>query len=214
MTDQISVLIVDDHGVVREGLMAMLATQPDFEVIGEARDGGEAVALAHDLQPDVILMDLVMPRLDGLAAIEQILGENPEARILVLTSFADDRRVFPAIKAGAQGYLLKDTPRQQLFRAIRDVARGNASLHPMIAFKVIQEIRKPSDQPAALDPLTPREAETLHLLARGLSNNEISAEMVVDVRTVAKYVSSILGKLHLANRTQAALFVLQGKHLT
>lgn len=212
MANPIRILIADDHGVVREGLLAMLATQPDFKVVGEARDGTEAVALAHDLGPDVILMDLVMPCLDGLAAINQILGQNPAARILVLTSFADDKQVFPAIKAGALGYLLKDTPRGQLYQAIRDVVQGGAVLHPAIAFKVMQEIRQPPDKPKNSDSLTPRELETLYLLARGLSNNEIAATMVVDVRTVAKYVSSILRKLHLANRTQAALYVAQKNH--
>ncbi len=213
MTHPIRVLIADDSSIIHEGLLAMLATQTDFEVVGEALDGGEAVTLARNLQPDVILMDLVMPKLNGLDAIGQILDQNPKMCILVLTSYAEDKRVFPAIKAGALGYLLKDTPRDQLFQAIRDVAQGQAVLHPTIALMVMHEIRHPPEQPLTADPLTPREVDTLHLLAQGLSNKEISSEMVVDVRTVAKYVSSILRKLHLANRTQAALYVLQERRL-
>ena len=213
MTKPIRVLIADDSSIIHEGLQAMLATQTDFEVVGEALDGGEAVTLARNLQPDVILMDLVMPKLNGLDAIGQILDQNPKMCILVLTSYAEDKRVFPAIKAGALGYLLKDTPRDQLFQAIRDVAQGQAVLHPTIALMVMHEIRHPPEQPLTTDPLTPREVDTLHLLAQGLSNKEISSEMVVDVRTVAKYVSSILRKLHLANRTQAALYVLQERRL-
>ncbi len=209
MTNRIRILIADDHNIIREGLLAMLTAHSDFEVVGEARDGDEAVGLARTLQPDVILMDLVMPGLDGLAAIGQIVAQNLKARIIVLTSFADDEQVFRAIKAGALGYLLKDTPREQLYQAIRDVVRGRAVLHPTVAFKVMQEIREPTDQPATTDPLTPREVETLHLMAQGLSNKSIAAAIGVDVRTVAKYVSSILSKLHLANRTQAALYVLQ-----
>ena len=213
MTNPIRILIADDSAIIHEGLRAMLATLTDFEMVGAAKDGIEAVNLARNFKPDVILMDLVMPRLSGLDAISQILDQNPKTCILVLTSFADSQQVFPAIKAGALGYLLKDTPRDQLFQAIRDVAQGQAVLHPTIALKVMQEIRHPPEQPLTTDPLTPREVDTLHLLAQGLSNKEISTEMVVDVRTVAKYVSSILRKLHLANRTQAALYVLQEKHL-
>jgi NarL family two-component system response regulator LiaR len=167
------------------------------------------VELARALRPDVILMDLVMPRQDGLAAISEIKATSPDAHILVLTSFADDKRVFPAIKAGALGYLLKDIPREQLLQAVRDVAQGRAVLHPVIALKVIRELEQPPDLPATSDPLTERELETLRLIARGLTNQEIAAEMVIHRRTVAKYVSNILGKLHLANRTQAALYALR-----
>jgi NarL family two-component system response regulator LiaR len=210
MDKQIRILIADDHAVVREGLAAILAAQPDLSLVGEATDGVEAVALAQELHPDVILLDLVMPRKDGLAAIREIKRTNPDAHILILTSFADDERVFPAIKAGALGYLLKDTPRGQLLQAVRDVAQGRASLHPTIALKMMREFRQPPVAPASRAvPLTERESETLRLIARGLSNQAIAAELVVDERTVAKYVSSILAKLHLANRTQAALYAVR-----
>ena len=209
MNPSIRILIADDHAVVREGVGAILAVQPDMELVGEAADGVEAVELALELEPDVILLDLMMPRQDGLAAIRQIRRAKSRARILVLTSFADDERVFPAIKAGALGYLLKDTPRDQLLQAIRDVAQGRASLHPAIALKVMRELNQPSDLPATTDPLTARELETLRLIAQGLTNQEIAAELVIHERTVAKYVSSILSKLHLANRTQAALYALR-----
>jgi two-component system, NarL family, response regulator LiaR len=209
MEKQIRVLIADDHAVVREGLTAILATQSDLSLVGEAADGVEAVALAGELRPDVILLDLVMPRQDGLAAIREIKRTNPDARVLILTSFADDERVFPTIKAGALGYLLKDTPRGQLLQAIRDVAQGRASLHPTIALKMMRELGQTSDSvPPHAVPLTERETETLRLVARGLSNQAIAAELVVDERTVAKHVSSILSKLHVANRTQAALYAV------
>ena len=210
MARQIRILIADDHAVVREGVAAILATQPDLSLVGEAEDGMEAVTLAAELRPDVILLDLVMPRQDGLTAIREIKRANPDAHILILTSFADDERVFPAIKAGALGYLLKDTPRAQLVQAIRDVAQGRASLHPTIALKMMRELQQTSEPvPAHAVPLTEREAETLQLIARGLSNQAIAADLVVDERTVAKYVSSILSKLHVANRTQAALYAIR-----
>ena len=207
--ETIRVLIADDHAVVREGLAAILALQSDMQLVGEATDGVQVVALAQALQPDVILTDLVMPRQDGLAAIREIKAANPDARILVLTSFADDERVFPAIKAGALGYLLKDIPREQLLQAIRDVAQGRAFLHPVIALKLIRELEQPPDLPVTTDPLTVRELETLRLIARGLTNQEIADELFIHERTVAKYVSNVLGKLHLANRTQAALYALR-----
>jgi NarL family two-component system response regulator LiaR len=206
---KIRILIADDHAVVREGLGAMIAAQPDLKLAGAAANGQEAVRLARELQPDVILLDLVMPVKDGLQAILEIRQTNPAARILVLTSYADDEKVFPAIKAGALGYLLKDTPREQLLQAIRDVAQGRASLHPEIALKVMGEINRPSDLPPTPEPLTERELETLRLIARGLSNQEIAETLYLHERTVAKHVGAILGKLHLANRTQAALYALK-----
>jgi NarL family two-component system response regulator LiaR len=207
--NKLRVLIADDHAVVREGLSAILACEPDFELVGQAQDGVEAVIAARSLKPDVILLDIVMPRLDGDAAITEIKQHNPEARILVLTSFADDERVFAAIKAGALGYLLKDTPRAQLVQAIHEVAAGHAVLHPAIAIKVMQELRRPPALSPTSDPLTERELETLRLIARGFSNQEIADALIVHERTIAKYVSSVLSKLHVANRTQAALFALR-----
>ena len=209
MKNKIRVLIADDHAVVREGLTAILEAQDDIEVVAVASDGQEAVLLAARTHPDLILLDMVMPRLDGLAAIQKISLDSPESRILVLTSFADDERVFPAIKAGALGYFLKDTLPEDLLQAIREVAEGNISLHPTIASRVIQEINQPSDKPATASPLTERELETLCLIARGMTNQEIADALSIQENTVAKYVSSILSKLHLANRTQAALYALR-----
>ncbi|MGD0611048.1 MAG: response regulator transcription factor [Anaerolineales bacterium] len=206
---KIHVLVVEDQAVVREGLVAIFSFQPDIEVVGEAEDGIQALELVKKTHPDVILLDMVMPRQDGLATIPKIKELDPEARILVLTSFAEGERVFQAIKAGALGYLLKDAKREQLMQAIRDVAQGQASLPPSIALKVIQEMNHPTEAPYTADPLTPRELETLRLIARGLSNQEIAAALFVHERTIAKYVSSILDKLHLANRTQAALYALR-----
>lgn len=202
-------LIADDHPVVRQGLAAIFAVQPDIDVVGEAADGVEAVAMAGQLRPDVLLLDLKMPRLDGLGAIREIARAALGVRILVLTGFANDERVFPAIKAGALGYLLKDTPRDQLLQAVRDVAEGRAFLHPAIALKLMREINQPPGLHATTDPLTEREMGTLRLIARGLTNQEISRELSVHETTIAKYVSSILDKLHLANRTQAALYALR-----
>jgi NarL family two-component system response regulator LiaR len=215
MTNEpIRIVIADDHAIVREGLEAILSAQPDMTLVGIATNGAEAVALAEDLKPDVILMDLVMPKLDGLAAIQSIRAANPDARILVLTSFADDERVFPAIKAGAMGYLLKDTPREGLLQAIREVAQGQVSLHPTIARRMLREINQPSEPPAtgapdAVASLTERERETLRLIARGLSNQEMAVVMGIHESTVAKYVSAVLAKLHLPNRTQAALYAVR-----
>jgi NarL family two-component system response regulator LiaR len=205
----IRVLIVDDHTIVRKGTRALLAEVDDIEVVGEAGDGQEAVDLADLVQPDVILMDLVMPRVDGIEATRQITARQPEARILALTSFAADDKVFPAIKAGALGYLLKDSDPEDLLRAIRQVHRGEPSLHPSIARKVMQELNRTSKGPPTPDPLTPREVEVLGSVAKGLSNQEIADGLFVSEATVRTHMSNILSKLHLANRVQAALYALR-----
>jgi len=207
--NKIRVLVVDDQAVVREGVVAILSYYSDIEVVGQAAEGSQAVDLAKETQPDVILLDLVMPGQDGLTAIPLIKEVSPKTCILVVTSFADNDHVYQAIKAGALGYILKDATREQLLQAIRDVAQGRASLQPSIAVRLIQEINHPSELLYTADPLTRRELETLRLIARGLSNQEIATELVVHERTIAKYVSSILDKLHLANRTQAALYALR-----
>jgi NarL family two-component system response regulator LiaR len=167
------------------------------------------VQKARTLQPDVILLDLVMPRKGGIEAISEIKEENPNARILVLTSFAEDDKVFPAIKAGALGYLLKDSSASELLQAIRDVHRGEPTMHPTIARKLMRELQRPPELPPTEDPLTEREVEILKLVAQGLSNQEIADILVISERTVRTHVTNILTKLHLANRTQAALYALR-----
>lgn len=209
MADKIRVFHADDHTLVREGVRALLATEPDIVLVGEADNGITAVQEIIRLKPDVILLDLQMPGKTGLQAIGEIKAALPDARILVVTSFADDENVFPAIKAGALGYLLKDSSPHDLLQAIQDVADGRSSLHPIIAHKVIQEISKPSSLPPTEEPLTERELEILKYIAQGSSNQEIADELVVSERTVRTHVSHILSKLHLANRTQAALYALR-----
>jgi two-component system, NarL family, response regulator LiaR len=206
---KIRIVVVDDQGVVREGLVAILANYSDIEVVGQAGDGIQAVEVVRQEKPDVVLLDMQMPNQDGLTTIPKIKEYVPSTRILVVTGFAENDLVYQAIKAGALGYILKDATRDQLLQAIRDVAQGRASLQPSIAVKLIQEINHPSEALYTADPLTRRELDTIRLIARGLSNQEIAAELVVNERTIAKYVSSILDKLHLANRTQAALYALR-----
>lgn len=209
MSDKIRILIADDHTIVRKGLRTLLLSEADMEVIGEAVDGVDVVLRTRSLRPDVILLDMMMPRQNGLEAIAQIKREDPDARILILTSFAEDDKVFPAIKAGALGYLLKDSSPEQLVQAIRDVYQGESSLHPTIALKLIRELNRPPDLPPTKDPLTEREVDVLKLVARGLTNQEIAGILVVSERTVGNHIGNILSKLHLANRTQAALYALR-----
>jgi NarL family two-component system response regulator LiaR len=209
MTEKIRILIVDDHAVVREGLRALIDVNPEMELAGEAVDGVEAVQKARSLHPDLILLDLMMPRKSGLDAIGEIKEENPDARILVLTSFAEDDKVFPAIKAGALGYLLKDSSAQELLQAIHDVYQGEPTMHPTIARKLMRELQRPPDLPPTEEPLTAREVEVLQFVAQGLSNQEIANILVLSERTVRTHVTNILSKLHLANRTQAALYALR-----
>ena len=206
---KIRVLLVEDQAVVREGLAAILSYVSDIEVVGQAKDGIEAVEMLKETRPDVVLLDLVMPRQDGLTTIPLIKEKLPDAHILVLTSFADNERVYQAIKFGAQGYMLKDATHTQLIQGIRDVAQGQATLYPSIAMRVIRELNNPTELMYTTEPLTPRELETLRLISSGLSNQEIGQKLFVQESTIAKYVSNILDKLHLANRTQAALYAVR-----
>ncbi len=209
MTPAIRVLVVDDHFVVRKGICSLLATEDDITVVGEAHNGAEAVEEAARLQPDVILMDLVMPQMDGIAAIQEIRNGQADVRILVLTSFVADDKVFPAIRAGALGYILKDTGPLELINAIRQVYRGEPSLHPAIARKVLHELSQPPERPPTSEPLTEREVEVLRLVGQGESNQQIAAALAITEATVRKHVSSILSKLHVASRTQAALYAVR-----
>jgi two-component system, NarL family, response regulator LiaR len=204
----IRVLIVDDHGVVREGLRAYLELEPDIQVVGEARDGQEGVRRAQELHPDVVLMDLVMPTMDGVDATARIKQHHPDTHVIVLTSFLDDERVVPAIKAGATSYLLKDVAAADLARAIRGARAGQAQLHPEVARRLMQQVTTPRKVEASAQ-LTDREREVLRLLAEGRSNKEIARSLVVSERTVKGHVSNILGKLGLQDRTQAALYAVR-----
>lgn len=209
MSQRIRVFIADDHPIVRRGIRDLLETEGDLELIGEATNGRDAVSEAARLNPDVILMDLVMAPVDGIEATRQIKEQKPDSKILILTSFATDDKVFPAIKAGALGYLIKDTGPEDLVQAIRQVYRGQPTLHPIIAQKVLVEISQPAESQPTPDPLTEREVEVLKLLAHGLTNQEIADQLVIGVTTVYSHVSNILSKLHLATRTQAALYALR-----
>ncbi len=208
-SNPIRVFIAEDHAIVRKGIRLLLNLEPGIEVVGEASNGREAVSGIESTRPDVILMDLVMPEMDGIEAIQQVKARQPEARILVLTSFATDDKVFPAIKAGALGYLLKDSEPRDVVDAIRQVYRGESSLHPRIARKLMQELSRPPEKPPTPDPLTEREMEVLCLVAQGKSNREIADDLTVTEGTVRVHVSSILSKLHLASRTQATLYALR-----
>jgi len=214
---KIRVLLVDDHAVVRQGLRMFIEMQEDMEVVGEGGDGLEAVRLAATLNPDVILLDLMMPQMDGVEATQKILAGDPEARVLILTSFGEDDKVFPAIRAGAHGYLLKDIQPRELVRAVRETAQGKAQLHPDIARRLMTAIseaapaqtRKANALPQELEALTEREREALGLIAQGLTNREIGEKMVISEKTVKTHVSNLLDKLGLEDRTRAAIWALK-----
>jgi len=213
---KIRVLIVDDHAVVRQGLHTFIDLQDDMEVVGEGENGVQAVELAGRLQPDVILLDLVMPVMDGVEATRNILARSPGPRVLILTSFGEDNQVFPAIRAGAQGYLLKDIQPNELVQAIRDASQGKVQLHPDIAKKLMSAVASTSAAPAsdkeskeAINGLTERELAVLGLIARGMSNREIAEEMIISEKTVKTHVSNILSKLGLEDRTKAAILAIK-----
>lgn len=204
---KITVLLVDDHAIVRDGVRSFLNAQPDLEVIGEAGSGLEAVSLAESLVPDVIVMDLIMPGMDGVEATWRVRKVSPRSQVIVLTSYHEDTHIFPAIKAGALSYLLKDVEPGELADAVRAAARGEAVIHPRVATRVMQELRKDPDR--EMNPyatLSEREQEVLKLIAEGLSNAAIAERLVLSEKTVKGHVSNILSKLHLADRTQAAVF--------
>jgi two-component system, NarL family, response regulator LiaR len=201
----IRVVLVDDHAVVREGLRFLLEQQADMEVVGEGKDGAQGVALVTTLLPDVVLLDLLMPKMDGITAVREMKRLTPRTQVIILTSYYEDEQVFGAIKAGAISYLLKDAGPEELVEAVRASARGEGVLHPQVAARVLREMQ----QHSPLQELTARELDVLSLIARGRSNAEIASELVIGEGTVKTHVSNILTKLHLADRTQAAIYALQ-----
>ncbi len=209
-SEKIAIVLVDDHAIVRQGLRTYLELQPDIEVVGEASDGNEAVVVVRDSLPDIVLMDLVMPNSDGVEATRAITAMSPSTRVIVLTSFSEDEKVFASIKAGAQGYLMKDVLPQDLVKAIRTVYSGEAQLDPEIARKLMQEFTHPQPVSPRHD-LTERELEVLRLIAQGKTNRDIAEDLVLSEKTVKTHVSNILQKLHLSDRTQAAVYALRQK---
>jgi two-component system, NarL family, response regulator LiaR len=204
--DKVRLLIVDDHAVVRQGLITFLELQDEIEVVGEASNGKEAIQKVQELEPDVVLMDLVMPVMDGLTAIKQIKQLRPSTEVIALTSFADDEKVFTAIRSGATGYLLKDVQPNDLVKAVLAADRGEVQLHPEVAKLLMHEVVAPAKEADTLDDLTEREREVLGLLGLGMSNKEIAYKISVSEKTVKAHVSSILNKLNLPGRTHAALY--------
>ena len=210
MTDTISLLITDDHALVRQGTRAFLELQPDLNVIGEAGSGEEAVRMAAELVPDVVLMDLVMPGIGGVEATRQVKLASPHSQIIVLTSYHEDEYIFPALRAGALSYVLKDVGPEELADTVRKAARGESVLHPRVASRVVEELRGTRrDTPNLFTDLSDRELEVLRLIADGLSNAEIADKLIISEKTVKCHVSNILGKLHMLDRTQAAVFAWQ-----
>ncbi|GAC1379025.1 MAG: response regulator transcription factor [Ktedonobacteraceae bacterium] len=210
MTDKISLLITDDHALVRQGIRAFLELQPDLAVLGEANSGEAAVTMAAELVPDVVLMDLVMSGIGGVEATRQVKQVSPHSQIIVLTSYHEDEYIFPALRAGALSYVLKDVGSDELADTIRKAARGESVLHPRVASRVVQELRGTKrDTPNLFTELSDRELDVLRLIADGLSNAEIANKLVISEKTVKGHVSNILSKLHMMDRTQAAVFAWQ-----
>lgn len=207
--EAITVMLIDDHRVVRQGLRDFLELQDDIDVVGEASSGEEGVQLARDLLPDIVLMDLVMPGIDGVETTRQVKTVSPSSKVIVLTSFSDDNKVFPAIKAGAISYLLKDISPEELAHAIRAAQRNEAVLHPEVAAKLMQEFSTPRSDSPPVDQLTPREMDVLRLVAKGMSNKEIADTLIISEKTTKTHLSNILSKLHLADRTQVAIYALR-----
>ena len=210
MNKSITLLLVDDHEVVRRGVRAFFGAHPEFEVVAEADSGEAAVKLAEEHIPDVVLMDLIMPGMDGVEATRRVKSVSPRTQIVVLTSYHEDKHIFPALQAGAVSYVLKDVKMEELAEAVQRAARGEATLHPRVAARVIQELRgAKSDEANLHTKLTNREMEMLRLIAKGLSNSEIAGQLVISEQTVKGHVSNIFSKLHLADRTQAAVYAWQ-----
>ena len=209
MTDNIRLLIADDHKMVREGLRAFLAPTPGFEIVGEARDGAEAVEMALHLQPDVILLDLLMPIMDGITATREIKKNNPDAKIIIITSFVEESQVIDVIKAGASGYLIKDSPPEEIETAIHNVIKGETAFPSRITSILVKELTRPEKSLEKNISLAEREIEILKLIAQGKSNQEIADQLFLSVWTVRTYVTSILDKLQVKNRTQASLYALR-----
>jgi len=209
LTERIQIVVVDDHPVLRDGLTAVLSTQPDFRVIGEAESGAEAVEIVVELRPDIVMLDLEMPEMDGVETLKRFREHDPDIRVIVFTAFDTDERILAAVQAGAQGYLLKGAPRDQIFQAVRVVHSGDSLLQPVIASKLLRQVSQTAEAADVLGSVTPRESEVLNLLAQGLQNKEIAGQLGISERTVKFHVGSILSKLNAGNRTEAVTIAVQ-----
>ncbi|MGA2368164.1 MAG: response regulator transcription factor [Dehalococcoidia bacterium] len=207
--EAIKILIVDDHPVVREGICSMLKREPDFKIVGEATNGLEAIERVRELSPDVVLMDLRMPEMDGVEAISKIKEERPEVKFIILTTFSDDEYIFKGIAAGARAYLLKDAPREELFKAIRAVSRGESLIQPVVASRLLDRLAELSKKTPSAEMLSERELEVLRLMASGVSNRDIAGQLSITQSTVKTHITSIFQKLNVTTRTEAVTTALR-----